>query len=154
MPINREFLGRELPASEPYEVGREKIREFAEAIGDPNPAFRSRESARALGHPEVVAPTTFAIILSYRVGRAMLSEPALGLDYARVVHGEQRFRHIRPIHAGDVLVARPRITEIRDLGRHEVLTWEAEISTVDGEPVCTTTNTLVARGTPTAADAG
>jgi acyl dehydratase len=147
MPINRDFLDRDLPAAEPYEVGREKIREFAEAIGDANPAYHSVEAARALGHPDVIAPPTFAIILSFRAGNAVLFDPALGLDYTRVVHGEQRFVHTRPIRAGDVLVTRPRITDIRDAGRNEVLTWEARIATVDGEPVCTAVNTLVARGT-------
>lgn len=147
MPINRAFLGRDLPPSEPYDVGREKIREFADAIGDPNPVYRSRTAAQALGHPDVVAPPTFAIVLSFRASNAVLFDPELGLDYSRVVHGEQRFVHNRPIRDGDVLVTRPRITEIRDAGRNELLTWEARISTVDGEPVCTATNTLVARGT-------
>jgi acyl dehydratase len=147
MPINREFLGRDLPPSEPYDVGREKIREFADAIGDPNPVYRSRTAARELGHPDVIAPPTFAIVLSFRAGNAVLFDPALGLDYSRVVHGEQRFVHRRPIRAGDLLVTHPRITEIREAGRNELLTWEAQITTVDGEPVCTATNTLVARGT-------
>ena len=152
MPINREFLDRDLPASDPYEVGREKIREFAEAIGDDNPVYHSRESARALGHPDVIAPPTFAIILAFRAANAVLFDPALGLDYSQVVHGEQRFVYARPIRAGDILVTRPCVTQIRDAGRNEVLTWEARIATVEGEPVCIAVNTLVARGTAAASD--
>ena len=92
MPLNRDFIGREFPPSPPYEVGREKIREFATAIGDTNPAYTDPEAAKALGHPDVIAPPTFAII-SPRHGRAYRSDPDLGLDYSLVVHGEQRFVH-------------------------------------------------------------
>jgi acyl dehydratase len=147
MPLNADWAGRAFPASEPYEVSREKIREFAYAIGDHNPAYLDREAARALGHPDVVAPPTFAIVLSFRMGGQIVFDPGLGLDYSRVVHGEQSFHHHRPIHAGDVLVGTPRIVGIRSAGRNELLTWEAEIATAHGEPVCVATNTLVSRGT-------
>jgi acyl dehydratase len=145
--LNRDFIGRELPPSPPYEVSREKIREFAAAIGDPNPVYLDREAAKALGHPDVIAPPTFAIVLSFRMSGAIVADPELGLDYSLVVHGEQRFVHTRPIRAGDVLVGTPRITAIRDAGRNELITWEADLRTVEGEPVCIATNTLVSRGT-------
>jgi acyl dehydratase len=145
MPINPDFVGREFPTSEPYEVSREKIREFAAAIGDPHPAYTSKEEAQALGHPDVIAPPTFAIVLTFRMGGFVL-DPELGVDYSRVVHGEQQFIHHRPIHAGDVLVATPRIDDIRARGANETLVWSADIRTVDGEPVCTAVNTLVVRG--------
>jgi acyl dehydratase len=147
MPLNRDFVGRTFAASEPYEVSREKIREFADAIGDQNPVYRSREAAAKLGHPDVIAPPTFAIVLSFRLGGGVVLDPGLGLDYSRVVHGEQKFIHHRPIRAGDVLVGTPRIVDIRDAGRNELMTWTAELSTPEGELVCTTVNTLVSRGT-------
>lgn len=145
--INREFIGREFPASAPYEVSRVKIKEFANAIGDNNPAYLDPEAARALGHPDVIAPPTFAIVISFQMGAQVVFAPDLGLNYALVVHGEQAFTYTRPIHAGDVLVGKPRIVDIRDAGRNELLTWEARIETVDGEHVCTAVNTLVSRGT-------
>ena len=147
MPINPDWVGRTFPPSEPYEVSREKIRDFAVAIGDPNPAYVDPEAARALGHPDVIAPPTFAIVMSFRMGGAIVMDPELGVDYSRVVHGEQSFVHHRPIRAGDVLVGTPRIAAIRAAGNNELLTWEADIATVDGEPVCQATNTLVVRGT-------
>ncbi len=147
MPINPALVGRTYPASEPYEVGREKIREFAEAIGDPNPAYRDRAAATALGHPDVVAPPTFAIVLSFSAGRVVIEDPELGVDYSRVVHGEQSFAFTRPIYAGDVLVATPTIASVRAAGRNEVLTVDCAITTSAGEPVCTASNTLVVRGT-------
>jgi len=147
MPLNRDFIGRSYPASAPFEVGREKIREFADAIGDPNPVYRSAEAARALGHADVIAPPTFAIVMAFRTSGAVVLDASLGLNYALVVHGEQRFIHHRPIRAGDVLIGTPTIVDIRDAGRNELLTIQGEITTVDGEPVCTAVNTIVSRGT-------
>jgi acyl dehydratase len=147
MGMNREWIGRTFPSSAPYEVSRVKIKDFADAIGDQHPAYRDRAAAEKLGYPDVIAPPTFAIVISFQMGGAVVLDPDLGLDYSRVVHGEQSFTYSRPIHAGDVLIATPRITDIAAKGRNELLTWEAVITTVDGEHVCTAVNTLVARGT-------
>ncbi len=146
MAINLEYVGREYPRSEPYEVSREKIREFATAIGDTNPAYHSRDDAQALGHADQVAPPTFAIVLTLRMGQEIIADPELGLDYSRVVHGEQQFVHHRPIRAGDVLVGTPVIEELRSRAGNDFFTWSVEIATVDGEPVCRVVTTLVARG--------
>ncbi len=89
MALNRDFIGRSFPPSEPYEVSRVKIREFADAIGDRNPIYRDQEAAKAAGYPDVIAPPTFPIVVS--LGNAYLADPELGLNYAMVVHGEQRF---------------------------------------------------------------
>jgi acyl dehydratase len=146
MAVNRDYVGRTFPASEPYEVSRVKIAEFATAIGDPSPLFRDRAAARAAGHPDVIAPPTFAIVMSMASAGVAISDPGLGLNYAMVVHGEQRFTYERPIVAGDVLIAQPTITEIRDAGRNVMLTTSTQIRTADGELVCTAVGTLVERG--------
>jgi len=75
-----------------------------------------------------------------------LAEPGLNLNYAMVVHGEQRFEYARPLHAGDVVTAQATISEIRDVGRNSMMTTTTRISTVDGEHVCTAFSTLVERG--------
>jgi acyl dehydratase len=147
MPLDPSFVGRSYPPTPPYEVGREKIREFADAIGDPNPAYRDREAARKLGHPDVIAPPTFATVITMRAGAQVTFDPALGLDYSRVVHGEQRFVHTRPIRAGDVLVTTVHIDNIRQAAGNDMLYTRAEVTTEAGEPVCTAYSTLVARGT-------
>lgn len=147
MGLNRDYIGRSFPQSEPYEVSRVKIKDFAIAIGDHNPAYLDVEAAKALGYPDVIAPPTFAIVVSFGMGAHVVGAQDLGLNYALVVHGEQEFRYSRPIHAGDVLVGTPRIVDIRDAGRNELLTWEAVITTTEGEHVCTAVNTLVSRGT-------
>jgi acyl dehydratase len=146
MAINRDYAGRTFPASEPYEVSRVKIADFAAAIGDPNPLFRDRAAAQAAGHPDVIAPPTFAIVVSMVGSGAAIADPGLRLNYAMVVHGEQRFEYTRPIVAGDVVTAQATITDIRDAGRNVMLTTSTEIRTVEGEHICTALSTLVERG--------
>jgi acyl dehydratase len=146
MAINRDYVGRVFPASEPYEVSRVKIAEFADAIGDASPVYRDKAAARAAGHSDVIAPPTFAIVISMAGSGAALADPGLGLNYAMVVHGEQRFTYSRPIRAGDVVTAQVTLTDIRDAGRNVLLTTSTEIKTVAGEHVCTAVSTIVERG--------
>jgi acyl dehydratase len=146
MPVNRDYIGRTFPAAEPYEVSRVKIAEFADAIGDPSPLYRDRAAAQAAGYPDVIAPPTFAIVISMAGSAGAVSDPGLGLNYAMVVHGEQRFEYSRQLVAGDVVTAQATISDIRDAGRNVMLTTQTQIRTVDGEHVCTAHSTLVERG--------
>jgi len=146
MPLDQSFIGRVYPPTEPYEVGREKIREFADAVGDANPAYHDPEAAKALGHPDVIAPPTFAIVVTIRASRQVIADPELGLDYSRVVHGEQRFVHARPIRAGDSLTTVVSVEDIRSAAGNDIISTKSDVSTVDGEPVVTAYATLVVRG--------
>lgn len=147
VPLDQSFIGREYPPTQPYEVSREKIREFADAIKDSSPLHRDPDAAKAAGYSDVIAPPTFAVILSMRAQDAIVADPQLGLDYGKVVHGQQDFAHHRPIRAGDVLVAVVHVDDIKARTGNDFLTVRAEISTVDGELVCTAKSMLVARGT-------
>jgi acyl dehydratase len=147
VPVDPRFIGRVYPPTDPYEVGREKIREFADAIGDPNPAYRDPDAARALGHADVIAPPTFAIVLTLKAGHQVIMDSDLGIDYSRVVHGEQRFEHVRPITAGDRLQVVVTVEDIRTAAGNDIVTTRADVTTVDGEPVSTARSTIVARGT-------
>jgi acyl dehydratase len=146
MAINRDYIGRTYPVADPYEVSRVKIAEFADAIGDTNPVYRDRAAAQAAGYQDVIAPPTFAIVISMAGSAAAVADPGLGLNYAMVVHGEQRFEYSRPIIAGDVVTAQATISNIRDAGRNVMMSTETEIRTVEGEHVCTAHSTLVERG--------
>ena len=145
MPLDPGFVGRSSSSSEPFEVTRGDVRRFADAIGDPSPAYRDVDAARALGHPDVVAPPTFLIAMS-GAGSDLLDLPGLGLVFEMLVHGEQRFELHRPVHAGDVLDATTTIADIRTAGRNEHMTLVTEV-TCRGERVATLTNTIVSRGT-------
>ncbi len=146
MPLNQALVGKEYPPIH-YEVGREKLREFAIAVGETDPVYHDEEAARAAGHPDIPAVPTFPVVLSFRAGAVVYGDPDLGLDYSRVVHGEQEFRYERPIRAGDRLVAVGRVAAAERRGRHELLTITTTITTEAGEPVCEATSLLVSRGT-------
>jgi acyl dehydratase len=144
--INAGYVGRTFDASEPYEVSRVKIAEFADAIGEPSPLCRDRAAAQAAGYPDVIAPPTFAIVVTAANSARVTLDPDLGVNYAMVVHGEQSFEHARPLHAGDVVVAQSTIESIRPLGTMTTMTTVTQVRTVDGEHVCTARSTLVERG--------
>lgn len=147
MALNPECVGRTYPPTVAYQVGREKVREFATAIGEHSPICHDVEAARAAGHPDLVAPPTFAFALTMRAMASTMADPELGLEYARVVHGEQRFRYRRPIVAGDELSVASTIADIAVKGRNEVLTTRSEILDSEGQVVAVTHEVLVSRGT-------
>jgi len=147
MPLDESYVGREYPPTAPYQVGREKIREFADAIGDKNPVYRDPAAARALGYSDVIAPPTFPIVLSTPAAHQVIRDPELGLDYSKVVHGEQQFSYVRPVQAGDVLQVRVTVESIRVAAGNDLISTRGEVSTTDGELVVTAYSTLVARGT-------
>jgi acyl dehydratase len=144
--LDATLIGRSYPPTAPYEVGREKIREFADAIGDPNPVYRDPDAARALGYADVIAPPTFAIVLTLRAGGQVTGDPELGIDYSRVVHGEQRFSHARPLYPGDVVQVIMSIEDIRSAAGNDLISTRADVVTVDGEPVLTAQSVIVVRG--------
>ncbi|MFZ0325388.1 MAG: MaoC family dehydratase N-terminal domain-containing protein [Actinomycetes bacterium] len=144
MALNLDLLGK---SYEPmtYEVGREKIREFADAVGDPNPAYRDPVAARALGHSDVVAPPTFAVVATRGPQISVIEDPELGLDFSRVVHGDQRFAYRRPIVAGDSLVVTAVIESARTVAGNDILTIRSDIVDVAGNDVALVWATLVSR---------
>lgn len=147
MSLNMACEGKVYPTTPPYQVGREKIREFATAIGDFNPAFHDVEAAVALGYPDVIAPPTFPFVLTIRAMAAAMFDQELGIDYARIVHGEQSFEFARPLHAGDEVVVKASLEKMFAAGRNEFVVCKADVETVDGEHVVTTRSVLVSRGT-------
>ena len=147
MPVNEDFVGREYPPTQPYAVGSAKIREFAEAVGSADPVHTDADAARARGYRDVIAPPTFAVLIAQQCDAQLVTDPEAGIDYSRVVHGEQKFVHHRPIRAGDRLVATTTIDAVRSVAGNDLLTTRVDLATEDGEAVCTATSMLVARGT-------
>ncbi|MFI5478409.1 MaoC family dehydratase N-terminal domain-containing protein [Streptomyces rubiginosohelvolus] len=145
MALDQSFVGRTYPPTPAYEVGREKIREFAEAVGDTHPAYVDREAARALGHADVIAPPTFVFSITYRAAGVVVQDPQLGLDYSRVVHGDQKFRYVRPVRAGDRLTVTSTIESIKSLAGNDVLDIRGDVHDEAGGLVVTAVTKLVAR---------
>jgi acyl dehydratase len=144
--INPDYEGRTSEPSEPYEVSRVKIAEFATAIGDSSPLYRDPAAAQAAGYPDVIAPPTFAIVVTTAGIAKLMADPGLGVNYAMVVHGQQSFTHSRPLHAGDVVVTQSTVEAIKQVRSMTTIATVTEIRTVDGEHVCTARATAVERG--------
>jgi acyl dehydratase len=144
--LNQDYVGRVFGPAEPYEVSRVKIADFADAIGERSELCRDPEAARKAGYPDVIAPPTFAFVISMQSDARAQTDPGLGLDFSMVVHGDQSFSYSRPLHAGDVVVATTTIESIKSLGSTSMLVTSTDISTVDGEHVCTAKCTIVERG--------
>ncbi|WP_431960919.1 FAS1-like dehydratase domain-containing protein [Actinacidiphila sp. bgisy160] len=145
MALDQSFVGRTYPPTAPYEVSREKIREFAEAVGDPNPVYTDPDAAKALGHPDVIAPPTFPFLITYKASGQVVLDPELGLDYGRVVHGDQKFGYTRPVRAGDRLSVTVTIEAIKSLAGNDVIDVRGEVHDESGEHVVTALMKLVAR---------
>ncbi len=144
--MDQAYVGRSFSFADAYEVGRESIRQFAQAIGDENPLYVDQVAAQTAGHLDVVAPPTFVIAVIARAQDAVMFDPALGLDFSRVVHGDQRFVHHRPVVAGDVLRSTVHIDSIRVMAGNDVIGVRTEVVSGSSEPVCTAFGTLVSRG--------
>lgn len=137
------WVGHRVDPAEPYQVGREKIREFALAIGDDAPLFHDVDAARAAGHDDLIAPPTFPTVFTMPLIERFLREPAFGWDYVRMVHGDQTIRFRRPIVAGDELGTTLHVDELRTRAGNHMLTLRCEVADAAGEPVATTTSLLV-----------
>lgn len=128
-------VGRSYPPTEPYQVSRAKIAEFAAALGDDNPWYR--QPAPDGGEP--VAPPTFAIVIAARAWEQLFGDEELGLALHRTIHGDQGFRWERPLRAGDEVTATLTIDRFRTRGASDMVGTSVEIRTVAGELVCTAT---------------
>jgi acyl dehydratase len=135
----------------PYEfrVERGKIKEFAGAIGDPNPLYRDPEAARRAGLPGIPAPPTLLRTFLYETPDA---KDALAVqDWSYIVHGEQEFEYLAPIYAGDVLTAQDRIVSVtekesRRAGKLQIGVIETTFTNQRGEIVQIARRTLVETG--------
>ncbi|MCX0245444.1 MULTISPECIES: MaoC family dehydratase N-terminal domain-containing protein [Streptomyces] len=145
MALDQSFVGRTYPPTAPYEVGREKIREFAEAVGDAHPAYTDPEAAKALGHADVIAPPTFVFSITFKAAGQVIEDPQLGLDYSRVVHGDQKFVYVRPVRAGDRLSVVSTIEAVKSMAGNDILDVRGDVHDESGELVVTAWTKLVAR---------
>jgi acyl dehydratase len=140
--VDPSLAGRVYPP-QAYEVSREKIREFADAIGDADPLYRDPKAATERGYLDVIAPPTFAMLPVLRGFDQLVAE--LGVTYAQVIHVNQRFVHARPIRAGDQLLTTTTLESVRSAAGNVLLAIRCEIAAESGEPVCEATATLLVR---------
>jgi acyl dehydratase len=129
-----------------YAVGREKIREFASAVGETNPLHHDVEAARAAGYADVVAPPMFAVVYASRSVAPALFDPDVGLNFAMMVHGGQEFRWGPVVVAGDEISTVTTVKDISERGGMQFFVFESVSKNGAGETVCTGTWTNIVRG--------
>lgn len=140
------FAGRVYPAGPVHTVSAAKIREFARATGATSPLHTDVEAARASGHADVVAPPTFLVSLAQATEAQYIEDPASGIDFSRVVHGEESFTLHRPVVAGDRLIPTLTVEAIRAAGGHAMVTTRVDLADEDGAEVAAVRSMLVVRG--------
>jgi acyl dehydratase len=143
--VNTDAQGKTYPPHD-YEVGREKIREYAHAVGEDNPIYFDRERAKEAGFRDVAAPPMFAVVYSAgAVGPAVL-DPEVGIDFAMMVHGSQEFVWGEPVCAGDTIATETTVREIEDRGGMGFYVFESVSHNQDGQEVVRGTWTNIVRG--------
>ncbi|WP_336920691.1 FAS1-like dehydratase domain-containing protein [Aquipuribacter sp. SD81] len=146
MTLDQGLVGREYPADEPFVVGREAVRAFARAVGATHPWHHDVGAARAAGFADLVAPPTFLVVAAQGATQRLVADPEVGIEYARVVHGEQGFEHHAPVVAGEELLVTTTVAALRQAAGVDMLTLRTEVTTVAGEARSTVTAMLVHRG--------
>jgi acyl dehydratase len=137
-------IGKSYPAVD-YVVGREKIREFAAAVGETNPLHFDLEAARAAGYADLVAPPMFSVVFVIRSITQPLFDPELAINFSMLVHGAQEFVWGPPMVAGDEISTTATVSDISDRGEMAVYVFETESVNQRGETVCTGTWTNFVR---------
>ena len=144
--VNPAIEGKIYPRTPSYLVGREKIREFAKAVFSNDPANLDLEEAKKQGYKDLIAPPTFAVVIQERSLTQVITDKEAALDFSRVVHGDQRFIHVRPIVAGDELTSELKVASVKQLAGNSMVSFETQIFDSNQDLVCTAISTLVVRG--------
>jgi acyl dehydratase len=136
VPASTDAIGKTFPVTT-YAVGREKVREYAHAVGETNPLYLNVEAARAAGYADVVAPPMFAVVYAGRSITPALFDPEVGIDFARMLHGGQEFRWGPVVVAGDEIATTTTVKDISERGGMNFFVFETDSRNQRGEIVCT-----------------
>ena len=138
-------IGKKFPPFE-YEVGREKIREYANAVGEADPVHHDRDAARAAGFRDVVAPPMFAVVYSAGAVGPAIFDPEIGINFAMMVHGGQEFVWGEPVCAGDAITTTNEFKDYSEKDGKTFFVFESISQNQDGQEVCRATWTNIVRG--------
>ncbi len=143
--MNTDAKGKAYPPHE-YEVGREKIREYALAVGEDSPLHFDRDEATAAGFRDVPAPPMFAVVYSSGALGPALFDPEVGMNFAMMVHGGQEFAWSEPVCAGDVITTEMTVKDIYERDGRGFYVFESVSRNQDGQEVVRGTWTNIVRG--------
>ena len=145
MAVKTGAIGKTYPAVR-YAVGREKVREYAWAVGETNPLHVDVEAARAAGFADVVAPPMFAVVYAGRSITPALFDPEVGINFANMLHAGQEFEWGPLVVAGDEIATTTTVSEIDERGGMEFYVFQSDSRNQRGETVCTGIWRQIVRG--------
>jgi acyl dehydratase len=143
--LAHQAVGKKFAAYE-YEVGREKIREYANAVGESDPVHHDREAAQAAGFRDVVAPPMFAVVYSAGAMGPALFDSEVGMNFAKMVHGGQEFVWGEPVCSGDTIVTTGEFKDYSEKDDKQFFVFESVSTNQEGQEVCRATWTNIVRG--------
>jgi acyl dehydratase len=144
--VNAEAKGKTYPAYE-YEVGKEKIAEYARAVGEENPIYYDRQEARAAGFRDIPAPPMFAVVYAMGSVGPVIFDPEVGIDLETMIHGGQEFVWGEPVCAGDTISTETSVKDIFEKDGKGFYVFESVSSNQDGREVVRGTWTNIVRST-------
>ena len=145
MPVKTDAIGKEYPATT-YEVGREKIREYANAVGADNPVHHDRDAAKSAGFRDVVAPPMFCVVYSAPAMGPAILDPDVGINLAAMLHGSQEFEWGEPVCSGDEITTTASCKEIYEKDGKGFSVFETVSTNQDGDQVVKGAWTNIVRG--------
>jgi acyl dehydratase len=145
VPLDTAAIGKSYPRVV-YAVGREKVREYAQAVGETNPVHLDPAAARAAGYDDVIAPPMFAVVYSAPAMAPAILDPEVGINFALMVHGGQEFRWGPLVVAGDEVTTEVSVKDISERDGKGFYVFESRSTNQDGETVCVGTWTNIVRG--------
>jgi acyl dehydratase len=138
-------IGKTYPPHE-YEVGREKIREYANAVGEDNPVHHDRGAAQEAGFRDVVAPPMFAVVYSAGAMTPAIFDPELGINLMLMVHGGQEFVWSEPVCAGDTITTTASVKDLYEKDGKKFFVFESVSTNQDAAEVVLAPWTNIVRG--------
>jgi len=145
MEVNLDAVGKTYPPTT-YAVGREKVREYARAVGETDPLYLDVEAARAAGYDDVVAPPMFAVVYAMPAVAQGMFDPEVGIDFARLVHAGQEFTWGPLVVAGDEIATTVSVKDISERRGSGFFVFESVSVNGRGETVCTGEWSNIVRG--------
>ncbi|TQF68690.1 MaoC family dehydratase [Rhodococcus spelaei] len=145
MKLTADLVGLHHRFSDYYEVGREKVREYARAVKNDDLAFRDEAAAQELGYDTLIAPLTFISVFGFLAQEEFFNSLNVELDLSRILHTDQRLVFHRPMKVGDRLYCDVFVDSLRVMGGSDIIVTRNDITDQDGELVLTTYTTLMGR---------
>jgi acyl dehydratase len=145
MEVNTDTIGKSYPPTL-YAVGREKVREYARAVGESDPLYLDVDAARAAGYADVVAPPMFAVVYAMPAVAQGMFDPEVGIDFSRLVHAGQAFEWGPVVVAGDEISTTLSVKDVSERRGSGFFVFESVSENQRGETVCTGTWSNIVRG--------